>query len=343
MLQSHHKIAIFMEGALTDVAGKMGFGILRYSPQTIVCVIDSLHAGKNAADITNIPRECPVVADLESARKMGADVLILGIAPPGGLIPESWWPTIDKAINLGFSIVNGLHDLVGPRYPDLPTSQFVWDIRIEPKGLGVNQGRAAQLSAKRVLMIGTDMAIGKMTAGLQMYKAATDHKVHCGFVATGQIGMTIMGVGVPLDAIRVDFASGSIEAEMLKYPDAEMIIVEGQGALIHPGSTATLPLLRGSMPTDLVLCHKAGQIYLSKMPGIKIPDLLEFVELYQNLASANGTFPRPKFSGVCLNTSDLSEDDAMSIMRKMSQELGVPVIDPVRHDSWPLVDSILQG
>ncbi len=341
MLQPHHKIAIYMESAMTDGTGKMGFGILRYSPHEIICVIDSTHAGQDASEVTGIPRKCPVVKDCKTAREMGADVLILGIAPPGGLIPEPWWKVIDNAVELGFSIVNGLHDLVGPRYKARDKDQFFWDIRIEPAGLGTNQGRAVGLKAKRVLMIGTDMAIGKMTAGLQMHNAALSNGVKSEFVATGQIGITIMGSGVPLDAIRVDFASGSIEREMLRYPDADMIIVEGQGALIHPGSTATLPLLRGSMATDLVLCHKAGQTHLFKVEDIKIPDLKKFVSMYQDLAEAQGTFPRPKLSGVCLNTLGLNEADAQAALRQISEELRVPAIDPVRYDSWSIVESIL--
>src|SRR5688500_2485224 len=110
MLKRDEPLAIYMEGATLNSVGKMGFGILRYSPNPIACVIDSEQAGKDAADVTGIPRPAPIVASVADAVANGAKVLVLGIAPPGGLIPQSWYPVIDEAIAAGLSIVNGLHD-----------------------------------------------------------------------------------------------------------------------------------------------------------------------------------------------------------------------------------------
>lgn len=325
-----------MPGALKDIAGKMGFGVLRYSPNPIACVIDPEFAGQDAADVTGIPRHCPVVATVEEACDLGAQVFLLGIAPPGGLIPTEWYPDIDRAWNQGMTVVNGLHDLLGPRFG----GERVWDIRVEPEGLGVNHGRARELPAKRVLFIGTDMAIGKMTAGLEMWAEAKRQGIKAEFVATGQIGITITGSGVPLDAVRVDFASGSIEREMLRYPSAELILVEGQGSLIHPGSTATLPLLRGSMPTHLILCHRAGQDHLARIPEIAIPDLHEFVGLYQDLAAANGSFPRPEMVGIALNCGHLSDDEARVACEELEAKTGWPTVDPVRHGTGRLLEAL---
>ena len=49
-------------------------------------------------------------------------------------------------------------------------------------------------------MIGTDMAAGKMTVGLELYTYLRDTKINTGFVATGQVGLTVTGTGIPLDA-----------------------------------------------------------------------------------------------------------------------------------------------
>ncbi|MBL8059513.1 MAG: DUF1611 domain-containing protein [Chthonomonas sp.] len=330
-------LALFMEGALTDISGKMGFGVLRYSQNPVVCVIDSSYAGQDAKDITGIPRSCPVVATVDEARNLGAEVFLLGIAPSGGQIPADWYPAIDRAWELGMTLVNGLHDLLGPRYPD---PKRVWDIRIEPAGLENNQGRARNLPAKRVLFIGTDMAIGKMTASLEMWKEARSRGIKAEFVATGQIGITITGSGVPLDAVRVDFASGAIEREMLRYPDAELILVEGQGSLIHPSSTATLPLIRGSVPTHLVLCHRAGQIALAKMPEVAIPELRGFAKMYEDLAEAQSTFPRPVTVGIALNCGHLDDEAAERAVEELERETGWPVTDPVKHGTSRLLDRI---
>ncbi len=341
MLKPWNRVAIYMEGSLGELAGKMGHGLLRYSPNEIVAVIDSTHAGKNVQDVMDSPRSVPVVAGLGELAELGADVLILGIAPPGGLIPEAWWQVIDDAVNTyGMSIVNGLHDRIEGRYEELKDGQWVWDIRQEPKGIGVGTGIAAKLTNKRILMIGTDMAIGKMTAGLELWTEAKKQGIKASFVATGQIGITIMGSGIPLDAIRLDYASGAVEREVVRYHESDWVIIEGQGALLHPGSSANLPLLRGSCPTHLILCDHPGHTHLQRLPDITVPPLKDYVRLYQDLAEVYGTFPRPKWVGIAFNTSSLDEAAALKVCEEMSQEYGMPVVDPVRFGCGPLVAAI---
>ena len=179
-------------------------------------------------------------------------------------------------------------------------------------------------------MIGTDMAVGKMTAGLEILRAAREANMRAEFVATGQIGITVTGRGVPLDAVRVDFAANAVEREVIACAEAELVIVEGQGALIHPGSTANLPLLRGSCPTHLILCHRAGQSTLQRLPEIVIPPLGAYCKLYEDLAEACGTFPRPRTAAVALNTGHLDDDAARSACEAIEAELGVPCADPLR-------------
>ncbi len=342
MLAKEQRIAIFMPGAMTEPSGKMGFGVLRYSANPIACAIDPAHAGQDAETVTGIPRSAPVVSTIADAVALGAEVLLLGIAPPGGLIPKEWLPQLDAAWAAGLSIVNGLHDLLGPRYVSpVREGQWVWDIRLEPVGLVPATGAARHLSARRVLFVGTDMAVGKMTAGLELWAEARKQGVRAEFVATGQIGMTVTGSGVPLDAVRVDFAGGAIEREMLRYKDAELIIVEGQGSLIHPGSTANLPLLRGAMPTHLIMCARAGQTHLTRVPEVAIPNLRTFANLYEDLAEACGSFPRPVTAAVALNCGHLDGASADDAAMKLEQELGIPVSDPIRHGTARLLEALM--
>ena len=332
-----------MEGAFAEKTGKMGLGVLRFSPHEIVCLVDSQNAGRDSADLTRIPRHVPVVASVEEARAMGADVLLLGIAPPGGLVPESWFDTLDRAVQLGFSIVNGLHDRLAPRYllPAGGEGQFVWDIRTEPPGIGVGYAEARNLTNKRVLFIGTDMAVGKMTAGLVLWKEALSRGVRAEFVATGQIGITITGKGVPLDCVRLDFACGAIEREVMECKDAELVIVEGQGSLLHPGSTSTLPLIRGSQPTHFVLCHRAGMTVLPRLPWVTVPPLNDFVRLYQDLAEVCGMYQRPEVLGIALNCGHLqSDEEARRACEEIERETGLPTTDPVRFGMSQILNRV---
>jgi len=340
MLRKDRPLALYMEGNLTRDFGKMGLGILRYSENPIACVIDSLHAGCRVEDLISIPGSCPVVASVEDAAALGADVFVLGIAPPGGLIPASWYPVIDRAVGLGMCVVNGLHDLLGPRYDELREGQWVWDVRLEPADVGVGSGRANALTNRRVLMIGTDMAVGKMTAGLEIWRAAKSRGVRAGFVATGQIGIVLTGQGVPLDAIRVDYASGAIEREVVARSEDDLVIVEGQGALCHPASTSTLPLLRGACPTHLVLCCRAGQKHLARLENVAIPPLVPYIRLYEDLAETCGTFVRPATAGIAVNTAHLGGHEARAAIAAIAEETGLPTTDPVRFGADALVDAL---
>lgn len=343
MLRREEPIAIFMQGATQNSIGKMGFGVLRYSPNPIACVIDSDQAGRDSEEVTGIPRKAPIVSTIREAKSKGAKVLLLGIAPPGGLIPADWYPVIEEAIAEGMSVVNGLHDLLSPRFNNLPDGQYIWDIRVEPSDIGVATGAASKLQSKRVLMIGTDMAIGKMTAGLELYRALRERGVSTEFVATGQIGITLTGRGVPLDAVRVDYAAGAMEKAVVEASEGgtEIVIIEGQGALAHPGSTANLPLLRGTMPTHLVLCHRAGQTHLQKLSNVAIPHLGDYIRLYEDLASVGGTFPRPTTIGIALNTSHLDDHDAICAMAQVERETGLMTCDPVRFGPDRLANNLV--
>ena len=322
MLDPKAPLAVYMEGAVRHYGGKMGVGVLRYSPNPVVCVIDSETAGEDLRRETGADRDAPIVGTVDEALALGATVLILGIAPPGGLIPLAWLPAIDRAVAGGMTVVNGLHERLAPRYGDR-----AWDIRVEPEGLKPGTGAAGALDNKRVLMVGTDMAVGKMTAGLELWRALG---TGAAFVATGQIGITITGAGVPLDAIRVDFSAGAIEREVLRNAEAEVVVVEGQGSIVHPGSTATLALMRGAMPTHLVLCARAGQTKLQNA-DVTIPPLDRLIALYETIGEACGAFARPRTVGVALNTFHLEGDEARAACDALEAALGLPCDDPVRH------------
>jgi uncharacterized NAD-dependent epimerase/dehydratase family protein len=342
MLKRDVPLALYMEGAVGEISGKMGYGVLRYSPNPVACIVDSLTAGGDIQKLVGSPRACPIVATVAEAAALGARALVLGIAPPGGAIPAEWFGALDDSVARGMSLVNGLHERLSLRYPNLKPGQAIYDVRVEPPGLEIGMGRPRFLANRRLLMIGTDMAIGKMTAGLEILRVAQARGVRAEFVATGQIGIVVSGRGVPLDAIRLDFASGAIEREVLAVRDADLIVIEGQGSLIHPASSANLPLLRGSCPTHLVLCHRAGQETLRRIPEISIPPLKGYIRLYEDVAEACGTFARPKTVAVALNTAHMDCDDSARLACEVvSDETGLPCTDPVRFGAGALVDALV--
>ena len=331
-----------MEGHIYSEYGKMGMGVLRYLENKIVCVIDSKYSNSNVKDHHSDLNPVPIVKDLEVAIQLGAEVLIVGIAPSGGKVPSEWYPIIKKALIKGLSIVNGLHDLLNIHFSNLihKTNQWIWDVRVPNFIPEIATGKAAKLKNKRLLMVGTDMACGKMTTALEFFSWFKEKGLNTGFIATGQIGITITGDGIPLDAFKVDHACGAVETKVLENSNKDLIIIEGQGSLLHPGSTATLPLIRGSCPTHLILCHRAEKQNLRYPDYIQIPDLKKFIKLNEDLSNVCGAFPLAKCIGISLNTSKLKDDEAKNVINKFKKMTNLPVTDPIRFGIGELAQNI---
>lgn len=341
MLKANNRVAILLEDGIKGHHGKTGLAFLRYSNTNIVAVIDRVCAGKSLTKLTGIERDVPIVADIKAALAYQPDALLIGIAPSGGQLPPSLQAQVKIAVEAGISIINGLHTLLNPQYPKLREGQWIWDIRQEPSGLEIGKAKARSLNAQRILTVGTDMAIGKMSTSLEIHRAALERGIKAQFIATGQAGIAIAGQGIALDAVRVDFAAGAVEKTILELgQDSELIIIEGQGSLLHPGSTATLPLIRGSQPTGLILVHRSRAKHIYDFPEILIPPLPEVIKLYETVASAGGTFGNVKVKAIALNTFGMDTATANREIKSTSQLTGLPCSDVVRFGGKPLLSAI---
>jgi uncharacterized NAD-dependent epimerase/dehydratase family protein len=344
MLTPNHRLAILLHEGITGLQGKTGLTLMRYSQSQVVCAIDRTVAGQSVRVLTGIDRDIPIVDSIESALAYQPDVLAIGIAPSGGIIPDSWLGELQLAVKNGMSIVNGLHTSLS-QHPQLVgflgADRWIWDVRQEPQGLKIGTGAAANLKCQRVLMVGTDMAIGKMSAALELDRTCQRHGIKSKFIATGQAGMMISGDGVALDAVRVDYAAGSIERAVMTAGDNyDLLLVEGQGSLLHPGSTATLPLIRGSQPTDLILLHKIGQETIRNCPHVKIPPLPEVVKLYEHITTAAGAFAPAPVAAIALNGAGKSDLEVRTEIDRISNLTGLPCTDAVRFGGEVLLNAL---
>ncbi len=344
-LTPNHRLAILLHEGIRGSNGKTGLTLLRYAQATIVAVIDKECAGESLSELTGIRCDAPIVDSVASALAYQPDALAIGIAPSGGTLPDAWWQEVKQGVAGGLSLINGLHT---PMASDLELQgllkegQVIWDIRQEPEGLGVGSGKARSLRCKRVLTVGTDMSVGKMSASLELNRTAQSKGIRSKFLATGQAGVMISGEGIPLDAIRVDFAAGAVEQMVMRSGnDYDLLIVEGQGSLVHPGSTATLPLIRGTQPTGLVLVHRAGQTHIRQHEHVPIPPLPEVIRLYEMVASAAGAFAPVRVVAIALNTGHLDADAAQQAIEQVKTETGLPCTDAVRLGADLLVDAVM--
>ncbi|MGI8503568.1 MAG: DUF1611 domain-containing protein [Hassallia sp.] len=344
-LALNQRVAILLHNEIKGTHGKTGLSLLRYSEAPIVAVIDRTCAGQSLSELTRIKRDVPIVASLAAALQYQPEVLVIGIAPKGGVLPDDYWHDIKDALMSGMSLVNGLHTPLA-NMADLKAllkpGQLIWDVRKEPPNLSVATGLARTLPCRRVLTVGTDMAVGKMSTSLELHWASRLRNWRSKFLPTGQTGLMLEGDGVPLDAVRVDFAAGAVEQMVMRFgKNYDILHIEGQGSLLHPGSTATLPLIRGSQPTQMILVHRAGQTHV--MDNVPIPPLSEVIKLYEMVASAGGAFASVPVVGVALNTGHLDESAAKEAIAQVKSETNLPCTDPIRFDAGLLLDAIMRG
>jgi uncharacterized NAD-dependent epimerase/dehydratase family protein len=119
--------------------------------------------------------------------------------------------------------------------------------------------------------------------------------------------------------------------------DADVVFVEGQGSITHPGyAGVTLGLLYGAMPDAMVLVHAAGRTRYKRFEH-DIPPLPEIVALYEALMRPYKT---SRVAAVALNTHGLSHDDAHRALAHASDVTGLPAGDLVRFGAepvWPVL------
>ncbi len=368
MLSPDAPVVLLQHHGLDNLGGKTGLALLRYRRGPVVAVIDPDHAGEDLERLTGIRRAVPVVGSMREALPLlpaaaladpipgGAPgaVAVVGLAPSGGRLPVELHADLVVGLEAGLSVASGLHSRLSDD-PQLAAllrpGRWIWDLRREPDDLVVGAARAAALAPRRLLAVGSDMSVGKMSACLELQAAALRAGLDARFVATGQAGILIAGRGLALDAVRVDYAAGAVEQEVLRVaegagPDA-LVLVEGQGSFCHPGSTATLPLLRGSQPTDLLLVHRAGQTTIRNQPQIPLPPIDRLIAALEAMAAlarpGEGAAPPARVVAIALNTGHLAADQAAAALEAMAALTGLPCHDPVRAGGESLLADLRQG
>lgn len=330
------RYAIFAEGRFQDNNAKTAHGLLRYGKDEVVAVVDSTLVGKSVLDVMpDLRRDGPIVGTVGEALEYEPTSLLVGLAPPGGKLPQEWMDSLREAADAGLEIVSGLHQRLAPEFPE----GKVWDVRQPPEDIPLFSGEGLEVEPKVALTVGTSAAIGKKTATLELQRAAEEARVSAEFVATGQTGIIIAGWGISVDAVVSDFVAGAAEQLVLQAAKSspDLILVEGQGSLGHPAySGVTLSLLHGSCPDCLVLCADASE---EKIMGLTPrPEPARAIRLYEEVAAL--VKPAPVVA-VSVNTKGLDDTEAEEFISKVSDETGLPATDPFRSSMAPILDAVL--
>jgi len=337
------RLLILAEGFSSDPHyGKTGRGVLAYGRRPVVAILDSTRAGERMAG----PQAgVPIVATVDEAMALDPTTALVGVATQGGRFPAAWRDLLRDAISSGLHLENGLHEFLADdeELAALAARHGVElrDLRRPPAGLDVPSGANLELPAKIVLTVGSECAIGKMTASLELDRAARDRGLASQFVPTGQTGIAIAGWGIAVDAVVSDFLAGAAERLVVEGHErgGELLFVEGQGSLIHPAySGVTLGLVHGTAPHVFVLCHLAGQTEIEGYPGQPIPPLRELVELHERISLPAR---RATVAAIALNTRLLGDAEARATIADVETETGLPADDPVRFGPATILDSVL--
>ncbi len=323
---------LFIGNATDPLSIKMAKSAADWSPE--MCV------GEYSLPGCSVTTGLPAMT-IEEGAQQGAKAFVLGFANSGGVLDPSLVASIITALEAGMDIINGLHDkladipeiaekaqALGRRLIDIrhPTTKF-------KTGTGVKR------PGKRLLTVGTDCSVGKMYTTLSLARGMQSQGIKATFRATGQSGILVAGEGVAVDCVVSDFISGSVEALCPANDDDHWDLIEGQGSLYHPAfAGVSLGLLHGSQPDALVICHALNRDHMRALPGRPLPSLEQVIEM--NLTAARITNPDVKVIGVSVNTSSVSEDEALVYCKSVTEQLGLPCVDPIRHGVSALVEAL---
>jgi uncharacterized NAD-dependent epimerase/dehydratase family protein len=333
------RIVILTEGQFSFHHAKTAWGVIRYGSDPVAAILDSTIAGRNVSEW--LPgHDIPVVATLDDALALPnrPTALLIGIAPTGGKLPDSWRATILDAIRARLDILSGLHTLLGDD-PEFAAAARdcgveIIDYRRAPSRMETAVGRPHTPGKRVILTVGTDCGIGKMSVALELRRAAREDGVSASFVPTGQTGMMIEGWGVAVDRVIADFVQGTCEWLVAEGESrGDWVIVEGQGSIDHPAySSVTLGLIHGTTPHAMVLVHKPGLVEhdFDHLPGFSCPikPLPEFIRAHEQIAALVAP---SRVVAVALNTSLIDDDvEARREIERTARETGLPCDDPVR-------------
>ena len=92
---------IVADGDFGPMTSKTANSVIRYQPHRVVAVLDRVHAGKTAQDVLGFGGNIPVVASMQAGLALGANTVLIGIAPQGGRLPDEWREWLREALTAG--------------------------------------------------------------------------------------------------------------------------------------------------------------------------------------------------------------------------------------------------
>jgi uncharacterized NAD-dependent epimerase/dehydratase family protein len=342
---------VYCDNQFGKMDGKVANGLARHSEKyEILGIIDSSKAGLDAGEyLDGLKNGIPIFNDLNEAIDQLDDLpdyFIYGIAPLEAFLNEEQRQIVFSAIEKGMDIVNGLHEFFTEDEEFILKAREhgvkIDDIRKPPakKDLHLFSGRILDVEIPIVTVLGTDSAVGKRTTSVLLTDALRKKGLKVAFVATGQTGL-IQGAkyGVAIDAIVEEFMTGEIENAVMEAYDNEhpdIIIVEGQGALSHPAYLSSCAIIRGAMPSAIIVQHPPKRKNLGDLPYMPMPTLESEIKLIE-------IFSRSKVIAITLNLEDMTDEEIKETITEYEKTFQLPTTDVLKYGCKKLVKRIFEA
>ncbi len=340
---------ILANGSFRTAFAKTAHGLVRGpSRYRLLGVIDRSCPGADAGELLDgIDRGIPVYQSVEGALdaiEPKPEFCIVGVATGGGVLPPGLRADLVDAARAGLSLVSGLHQLLAddPELVDLTRdrgAQIVDIRRPRPtEELRFWTGEVLSLGTPRIAVLGTDCAIGKRTTCSLLLGACRERGVNAEMIYTGQTGW-LQGQrhGFILDATPNDFVCGELEGAILECQRAtrpDVILLEGQSSLRNPSGPCGSELILAGGAGGVILQHAPARMFFDELEelGCRIPSIQEELSLIRLLGA--------EVLAVTLNDENMTAGEAEETRSRFAEELGIPVMLPLRNDLGELVETI---
>lgn len=339
---------VYCENEFGLVDGKTAAGLVRHSETyTIVGVIDSSLAGKDAGEeLGDKKSNIPIFASLDEALSNLSEVpncYIYGKAPLDTYISSKERFLILEAMQKGMDIINGLHQFFSEDkefvHMAVTCGIQIKDIRKPPKleDLHVFTGQISKVNVPVIAILGTDCACGKRTTAVELNKALNSLGAKSVMIATGQTSL-MQGAkyGASMDALISQFAIGEIENAVVQAFDHEnpdIILVEGQSAVSHPGFMSSVGILKGSMPDGIILQHPPARKFRCDFPHLVMPTLESEIELIEAISQS-------QVIAIALSHENLRDEEIPKIIKDYEDSFGLPTTDVLNYGCQKLIQTL---
>lgn len=332
------KAIVFTHNLLAENFAKTAHGLLRGTDRfKVLAVIDSAHGGLDAGDVLDgNPLGIPIfesVSEYYSDSNSKAEVCVVGVAFPGGILPAPCRKELISAMNHGMTIISGLHHYLSEdqEFQKIAKKNSVELVDIRKSrpvsDLHFWTGEILNVDTPVIAVLGTDCAVGKRTTARFILEACKTLGIKTELIFTGQTGwMQGYKHGFIFDATPNDFVSGELERvimECVKNSKPELILVEGQSSLQNPSGPGGSEFILSGNATGVILVHPLGRKFFVDLEEFEypIPELEDEVKLIESYGT--------KVIGIGLNEENASLEELREFQKITENNLNIPVILPL--------------